>query len=209
MKSEPNLTDSLVVRQLTEACELQLNAIREAMKVHGGIFGPLNECRDQESDASLRLRKVFCHTVTITSCAVDRFAIHAMAPDIRAALAQLKILFRDEICAELHEPGDLSCTRPSCFSTLDGLLAPFTHPTTVLLSFYQSGGGLMRDDARSLRALCVLLYGLSFCYSSVLNIAALRIGRQSEDHLLNVVNQANPGEYLELADRFLSTQNES
>ena len=167
---------------------------------------PLDAEREQESDTLLRLRKVYCHAIAVTSCPMDEWAIHAMAPDIRAAFKQLKTLVRDGVCSEVHGPGNRECTVPRCFSTWDGLLAPFSHPTTIVLLFYSSVGGLRKDDVRCLSKLCSLLYGLSSCYASVLDVEALRLGLPLEEDFSDAAKRANPQALLEIANRYLATE---
>ena len=106
VENDPELTEEMLVQQLTEACEEQIKALWGTSRAHENLFGPLDAEREQESDTLLRLRKVYCHAIAVTSCPMDEWAIHAMAPDIRAALAQLKTLVRDGVCAEVHEPGE-------------------------------------------------------------------------------------------------------
>ena len=206
MERDPELTEGALVRQLTEACEEQLEALRGTCSAHESLFGPLDAGIEHESDALLRLRKVYCHAIAVTSWSVDEWAIHAMAPDIRAAVVQLKTLVRDGVCAEVHEPGDRDCLRPRCFSTLDGLLAPFSHPNTAVLMFYSSEGGLRRDDVRSLSKLCLLLFGLSDCYASVMAVEALRLGRPLEEGRFAKASRPSPVELLESAQRHLATE---
>ena len=159
VENDPEPTEEMLVQQLTEACKEQMEALWRACRAHENLFGPLDAEQEQESDTLLRLRKVYCHAIAVTSCPMDEWAIHAMAPDIRAALAQLKTLVRDGVCAEVHEPGERDCPMPRCFSTWDGLLAPFSHPTSVVLMFYSGAGGLRKDDVQSLSKLCSLLFG--------------------------------------------------
>ena len=206
VERDPELTERALVRHLIEACEAQLEALRGTLSAHESLFGSLDAGLEQESDTLLRLRKVYCHAIAVTSWSVDEWAIHAMAPDIRAAVVQLRTLVRDGVCAEMHEPGDTDCPRPRCFSSWDGLLAPFSHPTTVVLMFYSSAGGLRRDDVRSLSRLCLLLFGLSDCYASVLALEALRLGRPLEEGRLGTASRPSPAELLESAQRYLASE---
>ncbi|MDE2754135.1 MAG: hypothetical protein OXI83_16310 [Gemmatimonadota bacterium] len=200
------MDEAVLVRQLTEACEEQLELLRGTLRVHETLFGPLGVEQGNESETLLRLRKVYCHAGLVASWAVDWLAIHAMAPDIRAALVQLKTLTRDGVCGELHEPGDRDCTVQRCFSGWDGLLAPFSHPTTVVLVSSSDSGGFRRDDVRCLRALYVLLHGLSSCYASVLEVEALRRGLPLEDGFANSAWR-DPSEVLDVAGRYLANVN--
>ena len=206
MENDSELTEEMLGQQLTAACEEQIEALWRACRAHENLFGPLDAEREQESDTLLRLRKVYCHAIAVTSCPMDGWAIHAMAPDIRAAFEQLKSLMRDGVCTEVHETGDRDCTVPRCFSTWDGLLAPFSHPTTTVLMFYNSAGGLRKDDVRCLSRLCLLLYGLSGCYASALDIEALRLGLPLEEGLSDPAERANPRALLESAYRYLATK---
>ena len=206
MENDPEPTEEMLVQQLTEACKEQIEVLWRACRAHENLFGPLDAEQEQESDTLLRLRKVYCHAIAVTSCPMDEWAIHAMAPDIRAALAQLKTLVRDGVCAEVHEPGERDCPMPRCFSTWDGLLAPFSHPTSVVLMFYSGAGGLRKDDVRCLSKLCSLLFGLSSCYASVLDMEALRLGLPVEEGFSDTAKRANPLELLESANRFLATE---
>ena len=206
VENDPEPTEEMLVQQLTEACKEQIEALWRACRAHENLFGPLDAEQEQESDTLLRLRKVYCHAIAVTSCPMDEWAIHAMAPDIRAALAQLKTLVRDGVCAEVHEPGERDCPMPRCFSTWDGLLAPFSHPTSVVLMFYSGAGGLRKDDVRCLSKLCSLLFGLSSCYASVLDMEALRLGLPVEEGFSDTAKRANPLELLESANRFLATE---
>ena len=206
MANDPELTEEMLGQQLTAACEEQIEALSRACRAHENLYGPLDAEREEESDTLLRLRKVYCHAIAVTSCPMDEWAIHAMAPDIRAAFVQLKTLVRDGVCAEVHEPGDRECTVPRCFSTWDGLLAPFSHPTTVVLMFHSSAGGLRKDDFRCLSKLCQLLFGLSSCYASVLDVEALRLGLPLEEGLSDPAEQASPRALLESASRYLATK---
>ena len=206
MENDPEPSEEVLVQQLTEACKEQIEALWRACRAHDNLFGPLDAEREQESDTLLRLRKVYCHAIAVTSCPMDEWAIHAMAPDIRAALSQLKHLVFDGVCAEVHEPGDRDCTVPRCFTTWDGLLAPFSHPTAVVLMFYSSAGGLRKDDVRSLSKLCLLLYSISSCYASVLDVEALRLGLTLEEDFSDAAKRTNPRALLELANRNLATE---
>lgn len=200
------MDEAVLVRQLTEACEEQLELLRETLRVHETLFGPLDVEQGNESETLLRLRKVYCHAGLVTKWAVDWLAIHAMAPDIRAALAQLKTLTRDGVCVELHQPGDRDCTVQRCFSRWDGLLAPFSHPTTVILASSSDSGGLRRDDVRCLRTLYLLLHGLSSCYASVVGVEALRRDLPLESGLANSAWR-DPSDVLDTADRYLADAN--
>ena len=206
VENDPELTEEMLGQQLIAACEEQMEELWRACRAHENLFGPLDAEREQESDTLLRLRKVYCHAIAVTSCPMDEWAIHAMAPDIRAAFRQLKTLVRDGVCAEVHEPGDRDCTVPRCFSTWDGLLAPFSHPTTLVLMFYSSAGGLRKDVVRCLSKLCSLLYGLSSCYASALDMEALRLGLPLEEGFSDPAKRANPRALLESANRYLATE---
>ena len=206
MVNESELTEEMLVQQLTAACEEQIETLRWTYRAHENLFGPLDAEREQESDTLLRLRKVYCHAIAVAACPMDEWAIHAMAPDIRAAFEQLKNLVRDGVCAEVHEPGDRDCKRPRCFSTWDGLLAPFSHPTAVVLAFFNSAGGLRKDDVRCLSKLCLLLYSLLSCYAMVLDVEALRQGLSSEEDLSKTAEEANPHAILASANHYLATE---
>ena len=177
MENDPELIEEMLVQKLTAACEEQAEALWRACGVHEDFFGPL---------------------------AAER-AIHAMAPDVRAAFEQLKTLVRDGVCAEVYEPGDRDCTGPRCFSTWDGLLAPYSHPTTMVLMFFSSAGGLRKDDVRCLSKLCLLLHILSGCYTSVLEVMALRLGFPLRESFSDTVMRTNPRALLEAANRYLAT----
>ncbi|MCY4112590.1 MAG: hypothetical protein OXG33_01455 [Chloroflexi bacterium] len=205
MENDPKFTEQMLVEQLTAACEEQIDALRRTCKAHEDLFGPLDAERKHESDTLLRLRKVYCHAIAVASCPMNQWAIHAMAPDIRTSFQHLKTMVRDGVCVEVHEPGDRNCPRPRCFSTWDGLLAPYSHPTTTVLMFFSSAGGLRMDDVRCLSKLCLLLYSLSSCYAMVLDVEALRLGLTSEEDFANIAERANPHEVLESAYRYIAT----
>ena len=209
MKNEPELTEEVLVQQLTAACQEQIEALWSACRAHENLFGLLNAEREQESDSLLRLRKVYCHAVAVAACPMDEWAIHAMAPDIRAAFEQLKSLVRDGVCVEVHEPGDRDCTVLRCFSTWDGLLAPFSHPTAVVLAFFSSAGGLRKDDVRCLSKLCLLLYSFFSCYAMVLDVEALRLDLTPEEVLSKTTEWVDPHALLESANRYLATAQEA
>jgi len=127
MENNPELCGREVLEQLAEACEGQLEALQETRKMHEDLFGPLDTESGEESDSLLRLRKVYCHVIGITSWRLDRWIFHVMAPVIRAALEQLRPLSR-----ELYGPEEeLRTSR--LFDKLDAQLAPLTHSTTVNL----------------------------------------------------------------------------
>ena len=206
MANDSGLAEEMLVQQLAAACEVQIEALRSACRTHERLFGPLAEERRQESDTLLRLRKVYCHAVAVAACPMDEWAVHSMAPDIRAAFTQLKSLVRDGVCAEVHEPGDRDCKEPRCFSTLDGLLAPFSHPTTTILMLFSSMGGLRKDDVRCLSKLCMLLHSFFICYAMVLDVEALRQGLTSEEDISNTAERVDPRDLLKAASRYLATE---
>ena len=60
MENAPELTEEMLVQQLTGACEEQIKALWVTSRAHENLFGPLDAEREQESDTLLRLRKVHC-----------------------------------------------------------------------------------------------------------------------------------------------------
>ena len=170
--------------------ERQIGALIETRKAHESLL-ELQNTEREETDPILRLRKVYCHVIAITAWSVDSWAIHAMAPDIRAALVQLRSLVLNDVCTEVHEAGE-TCEVPRCFSAWDGMLAPFSHPTATVLVFFNSIAGFREADVRCLRDLCLLLNGLLGCYAIALGLEALRAGRPVKEGLPGVAERVSP-----------------
>ena len=97
---------------------------------------------------------------------IDRWVIHVMAPEIRAALEQLRHLTLGGMCTIAHKPGE-DCHMPRCFDSFDEELTPLTHPTSTVLVLVPEAAG---DEVRSLHKLCVLLHVLSGSYAGALDM---------------------------------------
>ena len=198
MVNKPELTEREILKQLVEACDRQLEALRETRKMHETLLGPLDTEPGEESEPLLRLRKVYCHVIAITAWSLDRWVFHVMAPDIRAALEQLRPLAR-ETCKQLHEPGE-QCRVSRCFDELDGLLAPLTHPALVNLAYLpEANGAFTGDGVKHLSNLCLSLHCLLAGYALTLDVETLRLDLSSERFGNTIVEQADPWVELGLA----------
>ncbi|MDE2779294.1 MAG: hypothetical protein OXI91_06415 [Chloroflexota bacterium] len=197
MGSKPELSGREVLYRLAEACDRQLEALRDTLRMHEKLFGPLDTATGEESDSLLRLRKVYCHVIAITSWPLDQWVFHVMAPDIRAALQQLRpvsIKAFNELCG----PGDDKV--PRSFDEMDELLAPFSHPTLMnLLWLPEANGASVRGGIRLLGRLCVSLNCLLTSYVFSLDVEAVRSGLTKESFSAAIIKKANPNTELELA----------
>ena len=201
MENKPELSGRETLKQLAEACDRQLEALRETRKMHEDILGPLDTETGEESDSQLRLRKVYCHVIAITSWQMDRWIFHVMAPDIRAALKQLRHLVR-----ELDEPGEEQKTSRH-FDKLDAQLATLTHPTTLNLALLpEANGAIGGGGVKLVSSLCLLLHCLLTYYATSLNMEAVRLGLSAEHRGLTIAAQADPRVELELAMRYMTTE---
>ena len=204
MKNKPELSGREVLEQLAEACDRQLEILRETRKMHEDLFGPLDTEPGEESDSLLRLRKVYCHVIAITAWRSDQWVFHVMAPDIRAALEQLRPLSLKAF-HELCGPGDNKA--PRSFDELDKLLAPFTHPTLMnLLWLPEANGASVRGGIRLLSSLCISLNCLLTCYAFALDVEAVRSGLSTESFCNTIIEQASPRTELELARKHSETE---
>ena len=201
MENKPELSGREILKKLAEACDRQLEALRDTRKMHEDLLGPLDTEPGEESDSQLRLRKVYCHVIAITSWQMDRWIFHVMAPDIRAALKQLRHLVR-----ELDRPGEEQKTSRH-FDKLDTQLATLTHPTSVNLALLPETNGAIRGGGvRLVSSLCLLLHCLLTYYATSLNIEAIRLGLSTDHHGLNIAAQADPLVELELATKYMATE---
>ena len=124
---------------------------------------------------ALRLRKVFFHVRALTSCPMDEWALHVMAPDIRAAAEQLEPMVRNHIIdgsdnAALAE-------RRKHFAWRKKELPRFSHPTATSLLYPRFAGGL--HDACPVLYLTVLhklMQGLTTDYFMGLEVLAEEAG---------------------------------
>ena len=204
MENNPDLPGREVLEQLAEACDRQLQGLKEIRKMHENLLGPLDTKSGEESDSLLRLRKVYCHVIAITSWRLDRWVFHVMAPDIRAALEQLRPLVR-ETCKEVHEHKE-QCKVSSNFDQLDGLLTPLTHPTTLnLICLPEANGALSGGGVKHFANLCLLLNCLLVLYASTLDIETIHLGLSSERLSSDIVKRADPRVELELAAKYMAT----
>ncbi len=200
MNNESNLSEGEVAGRLIEACERQLVAFREVLRIHNDLLGPLNDIRGDESDSLLRLRKVYCHVGAITCWAVDELSTHVFAPDMRAAFEQLRPLVRAGVCAIAHEPGE-ECGIPRCFDQWDGQLAPFTHPTMTFLNMVPEANG---DKVRSSFLLCGLLNELLRSYAMALDVE--KSPEEGENPIHDIAEQATPWVEIEVAGRYFRAE---
>lgn len=137
---------------------------------------------------ALRLRKVFFHVRAITSCPMDKWALHVMAPDIRAAAEQLEPMVRDHIVdgsdnAALAE-------RRKHFAWREKRLAHFSHPTETLLHYPRFAGGL--HDASPVLYLTVLhklVQGLTTDYFMGLDMMAEEAGYPAWPEVRDAANR--------------------
>ena len=200
MENNPELSGREVLEQLAEACARQIEALRETRKMHEDLFGPLDTEQGKESDSLLRLRKVYCHVIAITAWSLDRWVIHVMAPDIRAALEQLRPLVR-----EIVDPGDEYRTSRH-FDELDAQLAPFSHPTTVNLACLpEAKGAFGGGGVRLLYSLCLSLHCLLTNYATTLSMEAIRLGLSTELGGMTITVRADPRVELDLAANYMAT----
>ncbi len=195
-----NRSEGEVAGQLTVACERQLETFRELLRIHNDMLGPLNDILGDESDSSLRLRKVYCHVGAITWWVVDEWSIHALAPDMRAAFEQLRPLVRAGVCAMAHEPGE-ECGMPRCFDHWDGELAPFTHPTMIFLTVVPEAKG---DKVKSLILLCGLLHALLRSYAMALDVETSP--EEGAYPIHDMVEKVTPWAEIEVAGRYFRSE---
>ena len=207
MENNPELCGREVLKQLAEACDRQIEALQEIRKMHEDLFGPLDTESGEESDSLLRLRKVYCHVIAITSWRLDRWVFHVMAPDIRAALEQLRPLVR-ETCKEVHEPKE-QCKVSRYFDNLDDLLTPLIHPSGVnLICLPEANGAFGGGGVRLLSSLCLSLHCLLTNYATTLDIEAIRLVLSSERLGNSIVERADPRAELGLAGEYMATKYE-
>ncbi len=207
MENKPEPSGREILKQLAEACDRQLEALQETRKMHENLFGPLDTEPGEESDSLLRLRKVYCHVIAITSWRIDRWVFHVMAPDIRAALEQLRPLVR-ETCKEVHEPKE-QCKVSRYFDKLDDLLTPLTHPTTVNLTYLpEANGAFAGGGVKHFSNLCLSLHCLLAHYALTLDIEASRLGLSPERLGNTIVERAAPRVELVLAGEYMATKYE-
>lgn len=200
MNNKSNLSADEIAGRLTKACERQLVTFREILRIHNDLLGPLNDIRGDESDALLRLRKVYCHVAAITCWAVDEWSIHVMAPDMRAAFEQLRPLVRAGVCAVAHGPGE-ECGIPRCFDQWDGELAPYTHPTMTFLTLVPAAKG---DKVRSLVLLCGLLNELLRSYAMALDVETPP--EEGVNPIHDMAEHVTPLAEIEIADIYFSSE---
>ena len=202
MENGPELSGREVLKQLAEACDRQIEALQEIRKMHEDLCGPLDTESGEESDSLLRLRKVYCHVIAITSWRLDRWVFHVMAPDIRA-LEQLRPLVR-----EIDEPGEEYRTSRH-FDELDAQLAPLSHPSTVnLVCLPEANGAFGGGGVRLLSSLCLSLHCLLTHYAMALNLEAVRLGRSREHRGIAIAVHADPQVELGLAGEYMATKYE-
>ena len=208
--SGPEHLEEEVPGRLTEACDRQIETLQGMLRVHDELLGPLSLERDEESDSLLRLRKVYHHVGAVTSWGVDRWAIHVMAPEIRAALEQLRPLVRGGVCTEVHGPGG-NCRLLRCFDKWDEELTPFTHPTIMSLALVPEARGSSKgDEVRSLFRLCALLHALLLCYSSALDVEIFRLDSGVAGSATHAaVERADPRTEIELAGKYFRAEGDS
>ena len=156
------------------------------MDTHKKLFGPLSEERGEEPDTLLRLRKVYCHVGMVTSWLVDKWAIHVMAPDIRAALEQLRPLVRGGVCTEAHDREE-NCQVPQCFDKFDNIMTPYAHPTGIGLSVVlRDGPDFEHIGARCLFELRLVLEFLITSYHAGIAASILQLSDSAEQEMLAV-----------------------
>ena len=201
MENEPDVSGREVLKQLAEVCDRQLEALRETRKMHEDLLGIQDTEPGHESDSLLRLRKVYCHVIAITAWRLDQWVFHVMAPDIRAALEQLRTLVR-----EIDEPGKENETSRH-FDELDAQLAPLCHPSTVnLVCLPEANGAIRGGGVRLLSSLCLSLHCLLTHYASTLDIEAARLGVSTECRGMTIAEQADPRIELELTAKYMATE---
>ncbi|MCY4364616.1 MAG: hypothetical protein OXE17_00080 [Chloroflexi bacterium] len=186
-----------VAQRLTEACHRQLEVLHRLLGIHDESLGPLSEINGDESDSSLRLRKVYCHVAAITGWAVDEWSIHSMAPDMRAAFEQLRPLVWGAIYSELHKIRNVSNISRD-FDQWDEKLAPFTHPTASFLVMVPEANG---DKVRSLFLLCELLHSLLRSYGIALDVEMDNI-EEGKTPIHDMVVHATPWAEVEIVGRY-------
>ena len=164
--------EAKLAEELTTASEKQIEAIREILRIQGEVLSSYEDLRDEPAPLE-SLFKVFYHLAAAVSWPVDRMALHIMAPDLRAAIAQLRPLTRREVCGEIHEAEQ--CTIPASLAMLDNGLAPFTHPNLAALALGCEVGGLGKSDAlRCSFMLCGVLAVVLTAYG----MALTEVGRR-------------------------------
>ena len=136
---------------------------------------------------ALRLRKVYFHVRAIRSCPMDEWALHVMAPDIRAAAEQLEPIVRDHI--DGSDNAALSELRKR-FAWREEQLTRFSHPTETLLRYPRFVGGL--HDASPVLYLTVLhklVQGLTTDYFTGLEVIAEEAGYPAWPKVRDEANQ--------------------
>jgi len=205
MEKKPELSKEEVAEHLTEACDRQIEALRETLKAHENLFGPLDTEREENSVPLLRLRKVYCHVIAIAAWCLDEWVFHVMAPDIRAALEQLRplALASNRELLDSKKQNELS----RHFDELDNLLAPLTHPTIMNLGCLPEANGTVTNGGiKRMYNLCFSLHCLLTHYATTLDMEAIRSGVSTERLGNIIVEQADPLDDLKLANAYLSVQ---
>ena len=136
---------------------------------------------------ALRLRKVYLHIRAIASCPLDEWALHVMAPDIRAASAQLEPVVRDHI--DGSDNAALTELRRR-FAWREKQLARFSHPTETLLRYPRFAGGLHgASHVLYLTVLHKLVQGLTTDYFVGLEVIAKETGYPAWPKVRDEANQ--------------------
>lgn len=139
------LLRSQAEESLRAGCERNFEYLRELRLVHLQIDSLTSEIESSELATVLRLRKVFLHVQAVTSWRLRTYTHHEVAPDIRAAMEQLKPIVRERL--DRKEPAQI---RDRVLKRLDRTMTnldSFLHPTPATLIYPIRDGGLQRAEA--------------------------------------------------------------
>ena len=177
MRSEESRREMLIetlgpIETQRRRCQDARDALREATRIHVKIDAPERQAGADEPDWVFRLRKVCLHADAICRCELDVDGVHAIATELRAAYAQMAVIWE-----HLPDGCRFEADRDWWATEASDLLAEYDHPTPLGLMMPLSIGGFGDDQAPDghLRLACWL--GRLACgYGSALDCLAIELG---------------------------------
>ena len=176
------------VDRLRSFCERGIRYLIELQEIHLTIEDLKNTAKNSGSESTLRLRKALFHIQAITSWIVTTDVIHVVAPEIRAARDQIEHIILGDF---YHDCDDVQKSeRQRATREYERTLAPFSHPTPMILIHTQHVGGFGETDAIACYVqLHVLLMGLACDYATGLGVVASVVDRSKVRDVTGVINR--------------------
>lgn len=190
------MTTSSTTKHLSDrlylACGQCIECLGKLRNIHLEIDPPTRTIAPNDPEYVYHMRKVLLHVEAIVGWQLDMTAVHVMAPEMRAAIEQVDIIWGKAVhemdLEGLNEPAKLLAQGNKRNREF---LSSYVHPTPQRLLTSWECGGLGPAGERCYAPMAVVLVDLVFRHAILLAYLAQLLGSDKEQDIISVLKSFN------------------